>query len=177
MKLEEFKELKRKEFYQKNWHRFFVAPILVIGIYFFTIVYALSGGFHIIVLLSFILSFIYSIAFVRNYHKKYFFILVFILLVQLLTANLNTRDYEVYCPDYWSHGKYLSDEFEYSKITCDCFGLTRQYYENKACIGKITNCILEESTIDHNGGKVATRESFPCKDYKTVYAQKREQYR
>lgn len=108
---------KSKEFYKNNWHRFLVAPILFFALFFTSMVYLISAGFYVIFYVSLLIGFILSIIFAINYNKYYFFGLVFIILLQIITVNIDTKNYQ-YQIKYWDF----------------CPGFTRNYYESTYCV-------------------------------------------
>lgn len=168
--------LKSKEFYKKNWHRFLVAPILFFGIFFSSLLYLVTAGFYIIYFPSLLVGFIFSIMFAKNYNKYYFFGLVFILLLQIITVNINTKKYEHFLPDKYTIGKYSQEEYgdKYYEINTSCFGLKRHYYDTTKCVGELGNCFVE--TFSKKNNQSLSKEDFSCRDYDKVLKEKEKNF-
>ncbi len=156
--------LKNKEFYKNNWHRLLVAPTLFLGIFFSSSIYFLSAGFHIVFFLSLLIGFIFSIIFAKSYNKYYFFVLLFIIFLQIITVNIDTKKYQYYIPSY-PIGEYSGDIYgdEYYEIKTSCFGLKRNYYESTYCVGQLKNCSIE--TFSKKDGQLLDKEYFSCTEY------------
>lgn len=163
--------LKDIDFYKKNWHRLLVAPILFLGIFFSSAIYLISAGFYIIFYLSLLVGLIFSILFVIKYDKKHFFVLIFIVLLQIITVNIDTKNYEVYDGIY-TIGKNSKAYDIYYKVNADCFGIKRNYYETTKCVGKITNCFIE--TFSQKNDQFLNKEIFPCVDYNEILKEKKD---
>lgn len=160
-------KMKSEEFYKNNWHRFLVAPILFFGIFFSSVIYLLSAGFYIVFYLSLLLGFIFSITFAIKYNKYHFFVLLFIILLQVITVSIDTKNYQYFLPHY-SIGEYSSEKYGriYYKVNSSCLGLKRNYYESTYCVGKINNCSME--TYSKINDQLISKESFPCAEYNKV---------
>ena len=165
--------LKNKEFYKNNWHRFLVAPILFFGIFFSSMVYLISAGFYIVLYLSLLVGFIFSILFAINYNKYYFFVLVLIVLLQIITVNIDTKNSQHYMPSY-PIGQYSSEGYGdfYYKINASCSGLKRNYYESTYCVGGLTNCSIE--IFSKIGNQLINKKSFSCIEYDKTLKEKQD---
>lgn len=167
------KQLGKKEFYKHIWHRILIAPILALGIYASSIIYILSGGFHLIFYTGLLVGITCSFLFVLNYNKHYVFILLFLLFIQILTVNINTREYEYYVPNH-PIGEYSSEKYgdKYYDISAFCLGLHRNYYESTYCVGIPKNCIIK--TLSKTNHEVINTKPFPCTEYKSLLKEKQE---
>jgi len=161
--------LENKEFYKKNWHRFLVTLILFFGIFFSSTVYLISAGFYVIFYVSLLMGFILSIMFAINYNKHYFFGLVFIVLLQIITVNIDTKKYQhrIYRNPI---GQHIEDGDKYFKINASCFGFKRNYYESTSCVGKMKNCSIE--TFNRANNELINKEVFSCTEYDKITKEK-----
>ena len=112
--------------------------------------------------------------FAITYNKYYFFGLVFTVLLQRITVNIDTKNYQhfIYKDPI---GIYVDDGNEYFKINASCFGFKRNYYERTYCVGKMKNCSIE--TFTRTSNELINKEVFSCTEYNQVTKEKENLFR
>lgn len=109
-----------------NWKKIFIFIFLILFGFFFHIFIYFSGSITILTYLSAFLFLIFSFSIFKKFHKKFFYLNLFLILIQIIITFIQFPDCDA--------------SFKIGWYGCQCYGIKKNMLGGSQCIGKIKKC-------------------------------------